>query len=59
MKRMIGTILLVGFLPLLASAQTNDYSKGHGYVYVAPGVATEWENAKTVQVGAGGEWFFS
>ena len=59
MKQIAATILLIVWLPLLAAAQDSNYSKGHGYVYVAPGVATEWENAKTVQVGAGGEGFLT
>lgn len=59
MKRIIESILLIICIPALATAQGTDYSRGQGYVYFAPGVATEWENAKTVQVGAGGEGFFS
>jgi hypothetical protein len=59
MKQVAGTIVLIIWLPLLAAAQNADWSKGHGYVYVAPGVATEWENTTTLHIGGGGEGFFS
>lgn len=59
MNRLIGTILLVVLLPVLAAAQNADWSKGHGYVYVAPGVATEWENTTTLHIGGGAEGFVS
>jgi len=59
MKQIAATILLIVWLPLLAAAQDSDHSKGHGYFYVAPGVATEWENAPTLHFGGGGEVFFT
>jgi len=61
MKRLIGTILLIGLLPLLAAAQGSDYSRGHGYFYVAPGVRGGYDEpgVATFQVGGGAEGFFT
>ncbi len=56
MKQLIGTLLLIVWLPLLAAAQVSDYSKGHGYFYVAPGVRG---HEATVQIGGGLEGFFT
>jgi hypothetical protein len=52
-------IFALGLAVSEAPAQDSDYSKGQGYVYFAPGLSTEWENAPTVHVGAGGEAFFT
>lgn len=61
MKLLLGTILLIGLLPLLAAAQDSKYSRGHGYFYVAPGVRTApyAKPRSTIQVGGGGEAFFT
>ena len=59
MKRVLLAVSLVALVPMWVSAQDSDWSKGHGYVYVAPGVATEWENTTTVHIGGGGEGFFN
>ncbi|HUU13422.1 MAG TPA: outer membrane beta-barrel protein [Terriglobia bacterium] len=61
MKQLIGTILLIGLLPLFAAAQDSEYSKGQGYVYFAPGfAAAEGETGKGVaHIGGGGEGFFT
>jgi hypothetical protein len=58
MKRLIGTIILVGLMPHLASAQSNDYSRGHGYGYFALG-ASSVAGTKTTHIGGGGEGFFT
>jgi hypothetical protein len=57
MKQLTGTLLLIVCLPLLAAAQGSEYSRGHGYFYVAPGVATEWESTVTLHIGGGAEGF--
>jgi hypothetical protein len=64
MKRLIGTTLLMGLLPLLAAAQGTDYSKGHGYVYFAPGAMVqtacgECDRLATAHIGGGGEGFLT
>ncbi len=58
MKRLISTLLVLVFLPVLASAQASDYSKGHGYAYFAPGASSP-SSVAYAQVGAGGEGFFT
>ena len=61
MKRVILAVLLVALVPMWASAQDSEYSKGHGYVYVAPGFAgAEGETGMGVaHIGGGGEGFFT
>lgn len=58
MKRAIQLIFLMVSLPLLASAQTNEYSRGLGYAYFSPGV-TSPSTVTWAHVGAGGEGFFT
>jgi len=58
MKRLIRTLFLLASLPLLASAQSSDYSKGHGYAYFAPGVSSP-SSVTYAHVGGGGEGFFT
>ena len=57
----LGTLILV-LLPCLAQAQSSEYSKGEGYLSFAPGGRLaghdEW-NHPTIQVGVGGEGYFS
>ncbi len=57
MKRLSVTLLIVTLLPLMAVAQSRDYSRGHGYFYVAPGIATEWESSAMLHIGGGVEVF--
>ncbi len=53
---MLATVALA-LVPCLGQAQTSGESKGHGYVYVAPGlVAPEGEG--TIHLGGGWERFF-
>jgi hypothetical protein len=61
MKRLIGSILVLVSLPLVAAAQGSDYSKGHGYFYVAPGVrgGADQPGEALVQIGGGAEAFFT
>jgi len=60
MKRVLLALLLVALVPVWASAQDSEYSKGHGYVYFAPGFATaEGESAGMAHIGGGGEGFFT
>jgi hypothetical protein len=60
MRRLTGSVFLMLLLPLLAAAQSNDYSKGHGYAYFAPGFATaEGESISMAHIGGGGEGFFT
>ncbi len=61
MKQLIGTTLLIGLLPLLAAAQDSEYSKGHGYLYFAPGfAAAKGETGMGVaHMGGGGEGFLT
>ena len=61
MKRVLLALLLVALVPMWASAQDSEYSKGHGYVYVAPGfAAAEGETGMGVaHIGGGGEGFFT
>ena len=60
MKRLIGTTLLIGLLPLVAAAQGKDYSKGHGYVYSGAGATAAFDDGGEgiIHMGAGGEGFF-
>lgn len=58
MKRAIQLILLMVSLPLLASAQTSEYSRGLGYAYFSPGV-TSPSSVTWAHVGVGGEGFFT
>jgi hypothetical protein len=64
MSRLIGTVLLIACLPLLAAAQSTDYSKGHGYAYFAPGTMAQTRcsgcgRLATAHIGGGGEGFFT
>jgi len=60
MKTLTGMIVLVLFFPALVFAQGSDYSKGHGYVFFAPGfAAAKGETGMTMaHLGGGGEGFF-
>ena len=58
MKTTALATLILALVPCLAQAQTSDESKGHGYVYFAPGV-TAPEGEGTIHIGGGGEGFFS
>lgn len=60
MKRTILAVLILALIPCLGQAQSSDYSKGHGYVYFAPGVESfDGESVGTMHIGFGGERFFS
>jgi hypothetical protein len=58
MKQAIQLIIFMVSLPLLASAQTNEYSTGLGYAYFSPGV-TSPSSVTGAHIGAGGEGFFT
>jgi hypothetical protein len=58
MRRLIVTALWIVWLPLVVAAQGTDASRGHGYVYFAPGV-TSPGGTGTMHLGAGGEGFFT
>ena len=58
MKRLTSTLVVLVFLPALASAQASDYSKCHGYAYFAPGASSP-SSVAYAHVGAGGEGFFT
>ena len=58
MQRWIWTVVLLMAPPGLVSAQATSERRGYGYVFVAPGVATDGESAAaTLHVGVGGERF--
>jgi hypothetical protein len=61
MKRVLLALLLVALVPVWASAQDPDWSKGHGYAYFAPGLAgAQGETGMTTaHIGGGGEGFFT
>jgi hypothetical protein len=61
MKGVLLALLLVALVPMWASAQASEYSKGHGYVYFAPGLAgAQGETGMTTaHIGGGGEGFFT
>lgn len=54
----MGTVVLIVLLPFMALAQDSDASKGHGYVFFAPGV-TSPGGTGTAHIGGGGEGFFT
>ena len=58
MRRLVGTILVLVSLPLLAAAQTDEFSRGHGYAYFAPSV-TSPSSVTWAHMGGGGEGFFT
>jgi hypothetical protein len=60
MKRLIGTVLVLVLLPHAARVRGADYSKGHGYVYAAPGAAGGLDAGaeSIIHIGAGAEGFF-
>ena len=62
MRKIILAALILGLVPCLAQAQSNDYSKGHGYVSIAPGGRVaghfDWDKP-TFYMGVGGEGFFT
>ncbi len=59
MNRLVGTVLLIGLLPLSAAAQNSNYSKQDGYFYIAPGVRTglHMDTVRATQGGGGAEGF--
>ena len=60
MKRLMGTVVLALFLPVVAATQGGDYSKGHGYVYFGPGAAlSSVQGEASAHVGGGGEGFLT
>jgi hypothetical protein len=61
MKSAILEMLVLALLPCLAQAQSSGYSKGQGYVYVAPGrhIGQGWWSRMTVEIGGGGEGFLT
>jgi len=58
MKKLVLGVLVLMLIPLLAQAQTGQESKGHGYIYFAPGI-TAPESEGTLHIGGGGEGFFN
>lgn len=61
MKKLCWGVMLVMLVPWPAWAQSHDYSRGQGYVFLAPGgrVTSGSGSRATLHVGVGGEWFFS
>ncbi len=61
MKNVFLGILMVVMAPSLGLAQSNNYSRGHGYVFLAPGgrLTSSAGSRATLTLGAGGEWFFT
>lgn len=56
-KQMLGVLVLM-LIPSMALAQAGQESRGHGYVYFAPGV-TAPESEGILHIGGGGEAFFN
>jgi hypothetical protein len=60
MKKIFLAVFLMALVPVWGFAQADEYSKGHGYVYFAPGVAASKEEGVGVaHIGGGGEGFFT
>jgi len=58
MKKTILGVLVLMLISSLAQAQTGQESKGHGYIYFAPGISAP-ESEGAMHIGGGGEGFFN
>lgn len=56
-NRTLAILAIMMILTIGVRAQTGTDSRGYGYVFGAPGVATSSDNSATLHVGVGGEGF--